>query len=424
MILRWFLSKTVREACTVHKHYRRLLAAQIDLLPAANIGAVLSKLGELQTAIAEGHKGRINIKAEELQFAAEKNLRPYPHAAWRENVEVLLVALAVAMAIRTFFLQPFKIPTGSMQPTLFGVTSTPNFATIDPRQERSKVQAQVDAQAKARDEITIPTGWERVKEWFEGVSYISLVAQNDGELEAVNPPVGLKVIDLKQTLVIGGVPHTIWFPPDYGDVPLQYRAGLRVRSEYGPGQIFHKGDEVLKMRCSAGDHLFVDRLTYNFRKPERGETIVFATAGTQIAQQDQFYIKRLTVLPNERVSIGNDRHMRINGQRLDATTPHFANVYGFDPNKPPTESQYSGHLNSDVSEQYGIPAGRNLAPLLPDELTVYTNGPDSYMVFGDNTCNSSDSRVWGTLPAKNVIGRAAFVYWPITSRFGIGATSN
>ena len=60
---------------------------------------------------------------ENLEKAANKWLKPYPNAAWRENVEVLLVALAVAMGIRTFFLQPFKIPTGSMQPTLFGVTS-------------------------------------------------------------------------------------------------------------------------------------------------------------------------------------------------------------------------------------------------------------------------------------------------------------
>ena len=114
MILRWFLSKTVREALTVHKHYRRLLAAQRDLLSPQAIAPVQLKLDELSAAIKEGHKGRINIKAEELQFAAEKWLKPYPHAAWRENVEVLLVALAVAMAIRTFFLQPFKIPTGSM----------------------------------------------------------------------------------------------------------------------------------------------------------------------------------------------------------------------------------------------------------------------------------------------------------------------
>jgi signal peptidase I len=40
------------------------------------------------------------------------------------------------------------------------------------------------------------------------------------------------------------------------------------------------------------------------------------------------------------------------------------------------------------------------------------------MVFGDNTCNSSDSRTWGTFPAHNIIGKSFFVYWPITGRFG------
>ena len=122
-ILHWFSSSTVRNAFAVHKHYRRLLASQSDILAAPAIAAVQLKLDELRTAIAERHSGRINIKGEELQSAAEQYLKPYPNAVWRENVEVLLVALAVAMAIRTFFLQPFKIPTGSMQPTLFGVNS-------------------------------------------------------------------------------------------------------------------------------------------------------------------------------------------------------------------------------------------------------------------------------------------------------------
>ena len=172
--------------------------------------------------------------------------------------------------------------------------------------------------------------------------------------------------------------------------------------------------------------MFVDRLTYNFRKPERGETIVFATAGTQIEKQDQFYIKRMTVLPGERVQIGNDRHMIINGQRIDATTPHFANVYGFNPNTPPRESQYSGHLNDTVADTYGLNNRPyyTLAKLFSDEQTIYTNGPDAYMVFGDNTCNSSDSRTWGSLPTKNVIGKNFFVYWPLTARFGCGPAAN
>ncbi|MEY4916734.1 MAG: Signal peptidase [Verrucomicrobiota bacterium] len=421
---RWFISSSVRNASAVQKHYRRLLAAQSDLLSSANVAAVQIKLDELTIAIREGHTGRMNIKAEELQFAAEKNLKPYPFPAWRENVEVLLVALAVAMAIRTFFIQPFKIPTGSMQPTLFGVTAHPDYSSgWMANRLGSEDQTITEFRKKVQEQKTmvIPTGLGAFKEWLQGNSYISFVAPVDGMIESIGPVNGIKIINISQKFTFAGQEHTIWFPPDYGEVPgglnpLQYRAGLI------PGRTFRKGEDVIKLRMSAGDHLFVDRLTYNFRKPTRGETIVFATAGTQITMQDQFYIKRLTVLPNERVSIGDDRHMRINGQRIDAATPHFANVYGFNPDKSPTESQFSGHVNGTVAQRYNLFS--NLAPLFPDESTVFTNGPDAYMVFGDNTCNSSDSRTWGTLPAKNVIGKAFFVYWPLTSRFGVGSPAN
>ena len=60
--------------------------------------------------------------ANQLETTANKWLKPYPNAVWRENIEVFLVAIVIAMGIRTFFVQPFKIPTGSMQPTLFGNT--------------------------------------------------------------------------------------------------------------------------------------------------------------------------------------------------------------------------------------------------------------------------------------------------------------
>lgn len=416
--LRWLGSQTVREASAVHKHYRRLLAAQRDILAPQAIANVQTALDALKTEIcSKADLGAIRIKAEELQFAAEKWIKPYPYAAWRENVEVLLVALAVAMGIRTFFLQPFKIPTGSMQPTLYGVTSVPNFTQMS-FWDQSKIPAQINEEVNARNSLVIPKGWERVKEWFEGVTYLDIVAQNDGELEAVDPPVRFLIFNIKQTIWIGGVAQTIWFPPDFGEVSLQNRAGLQVRTDFHGGQICTKGEELVRMKVAAGDHLFVDRLTYNFRKPDRGEIIVFATAGTAIPEQDEFYIKRLTVLPDERVQIGDDRHMIINGQRLDSSTPHFEDIFGFNPATPPAESQYSGYVNGTVAREYDLYP--NLAPLFPDQETVFTNGPDSYMVFGDNTCNSSDSRTWGTFPAKNVIGKAFFVYWPLTKRFGWG----
>ena len=69
--------------------------------------------------------------------------------------------------------------------------------------------------------------------------------------------------------------HTIWFPPDYGEQSLAAARWSCFRSDV----LYHKGDDVVKLQVNAGDHLFVDRLTYNFRKPERGEIIVFETVG-------------------------------------------------------------------------------------------------------------------------------------------------
>jgi signal peptidase I len=423
MNLRWFISKAVREAGAMRKHVHRLVCAQRDLLSPQAISGVQVKIDELDGAIAENHTGKIHIKMEELEFAANKWLKPYPHAAWRENVEVLLVALAVAMAIRTFFLQPFKIPTGSMQPTLFGVNSTPDFSrAYDEALRGYEDQARADfqTQMQAQKELVIPGGLERLKEWFEGISYLHVVAQADGTVDSVSPVTKILIFNLKQSFSIGGVTHTIWFPPDFGESTLQYRAGLF------PERVFHKGEDVVKLRVGAGDHLFVDRLSYNFRKPARGDIIVFETAG--IAEDmrsryrirpDEFYIKRLVGLPGEKVQIGDDRHLRINGQRLDATTPHFENVYGFDPKQPPRDSEWSGHVNGTVAQENKINSLGGV-PFFPDEKTTFDVPADSCLPMGDNTCNSLDSRFWGAIPEKYVIGKSFFVYWPLTKRFGWG----
>lgn len=307
------------------------------------------------------------------------------------------MALAVAMAIRTFFLQPFKIPTGSMQPTLFGVTSIPD-ATHYEEQEAN---------------FEVPKGWGRIKEWFEGVTYVDVKSKVDGELESVGQPFKVFIFNIYQKITIGGKAHMIWFPPDFGGYTLDQRAGLRR------GRMYHEGEQVVRMRVITGDHLFVDRLTYNFRAPKRGEIIVFETKGIDRLPQDQFYIKRLVGLPNEHIQIGNDRHLIINGQRLDASTPHFEKVYSFDPKTPPQESHYSGHVNELVARKTD-PRFIGSMPLFPDQNAVFTVQPDHYVVMGDNTLNSLDSRYWGDFPATNVIGRSFFVYWPLSDRFGGG----
>jgi len=401
MNLNWFLSRTVRHATHMRKHVWKILSAQRDLLAPPAIDAVTKSMADIARACATRPLDKKEVEAQmtALENTANKWLKPYPSAALRENVEVLLVAIAVAMGIRTFIAQPFKIPTGSMQPTLYGVTST---------------------NLRSDSDFDVPPKWKAfLMYWFTGVGYDHVVARADGELRPTDDvPQKFLLFNLKQTFYVGNEAYTVWFPPDN----LLRRAGLLDVT-----RTFKKGDTILKLKSYSGDHLFVDRLTYNFRRPNRGEIIVFETndiEGMRSEQRGQFYIKRLVALGGEKVRIGNDRHLYINGQKLDSKVPHFERVYSFDPSEPPADSKYSGHVNDFVARE----ALRHsfLAPLFPDENTEFSVPPNHYMVMGDNTVNSYDSRGWGPFPSQNVIGRSFFVYWPIgaqddrSSRFGWG----
>jgi signal peptidase I len=393
-----------------------LLNHQRDILSPKAIEEVEGSIAETRRSIVSApDNAALHKQMEALEASANKWIKPYPNAAWRENIEVLLVALAVAMAVRTFFLQPFKIPTGSMQPTLFGVThvnliNNPNFK--------------------------IPSGWQRVKEWFQGTSYIHIVAKSDGELVAVNQPTRFLIFNIRQTLVVGDQTYTIWFPPDYGDpqrANLQTRAGLQPRGfgDLGramPGQMFHAGEDIVKLKIDAGDHLFVDRVSYNFRPPERGEIVVFETRGIEQLPRDQqetFYIKRLVGLGGETLSLQQEfivtngfqarsvGHLVVNGVPLSASTPHFENLYSFNDAPrgakilPYVEDRYFGHWLTGY--------------LSPGE--DYKISPEGAFVMGDNTMNSLDSRYWGDFPKRQIIGKSFFVYWPITDRFGCGSSA-
>jgi signal peptidase I len=391
-LLRWFLSKDVRNIINMRRHVWKLVQHQRDLLSGEALAALTTAINDSRKAVAAGAGApELKTQMENLEAAANKWLKPYPNAAWRENVEVFLVAIALAIGIRTFFIQPFKIPTGSMQPTLYGVESE---------------------NLKEHPELQIPSGIDRVRQWFAGRSYVRIVAKTDGAVEEISTPVRFFNYNIYQTLRVGGQTYSLWFPPDYGEQTLESRAGISI------GQEFKTGEDIVKMLVIAGDYLFVDRVSYNFRRPARGDIVVFETRGINGLRQDQFYIKRLVGLRGERLRIGNDRHLVINDERLDARTPHFEFVYSFNKTNAPRSSHFSGHLNELTAQSWGL-LGMSV-PLFrsdKDEVTVHPHG---YFVMGDNTCSSLDSRYWGSVPEQNVIGKSCFVFWPISERFGMG----
>lgn len=128
-----------------------------------------------------------------------------------------------------------------------------------------------------------------------------------------------------------------------------------------------------------GNYLIVDEVTYDFSKPQRGDVIVFRYPGNPSI----FYIKRIIGLPNETVTIkdGLTTITEPNGASRTLKEPYIS--------------------SKDMSHNSSI-----------------TLGPTQYFMMGDNRPRSSDSRVWGPMPAKDIIGRVLLRLYP-PSKFGI-----
>ena len=382
-MLRWLLSRQVRKALELARYVERLVNEQRDLLAPEAAERARAASRKLRQTAASGTPEQMREEMAQLEKTANEVLLPYPSPGMRDNIREMLVAVVVLFSFTTFFLQLTKIPTGSLQPTLFGITSQ---------------------NLRERPDIPIPGPLHRfVLFWTQGIAHYEVIAREDGALREIEPPRLALPFVKTQRIRVGDQWHKIWFPPD----KLQERAELEI------GQTFRRGQPIIRMRVVSGDHLLVDRISYNFVRPKRGDLFVFGTRG--VLEADQLYIKRLVALPNERVRIGDDQHLVINGERLDASTPRFENVYTFSPT--PRPNHYFGHVNEKTANRLGL---FYRAPLFRDGSVERQVGPHHFLAMGDNTLNSYDSRTWGDVPEQNVIGKCWFVYWPFTERFGWG----
>ncbi|MHB0865424.1 MAG: signal peptidase I [Minisyncoccota bacterium] len=122
------------------------------------------------------------------------------------------------------------------------------------------------------------------------------------------------------------------------------------------------------------DYLIVDEAVYAFEAPARGDVIVFRYP----LNPSVFYIKRIIGLPGETVAINHGivTITTADGKSFTLTEPYIVNE------------------DATYTKKVSLGAGE-------------------YFVMGDNRPNSSDSRVWGTLPRKNIVGRVDLRLLPV-----------
>ncbi|MEK7541457.1 MAG: signal peptidase I [Patescibacteria group bacterium] len=167
---------------------------------------------------------------------------------------------------------------------------------------------------------------------------------------------------------------------------LLISAAIIVPIRYFIVQPFVVRGASMEPTFSDREYLVIDEASYYFRPPARGEMIVFHYP----RDPRQFFIKRIIGLPGERVKIEKGQVMIANAAYPEGFT---------------------------LQESYLNPPGRATHPDMETAL-----GDGEYFVMGDNRDFSSDSRLWGILPQKRIVGRAVFRAWPF-ARFGSVADS-
>ncbi|MDO8638800.1 MAG: signal peptidase I [Candidatus Daviesbacteria bacterium] len=124
-----------------------------------------------------------------------------------------------------------------------------------------------------------------------------------------------------------------------------------------------------------GDYLITEKVSYKLGEPKKGQIVVLKNP----RDESQDFIKRIMAVPGDTIKIENNS-VYVNGQKLTES---------YLPENTPT------HTGAFIQEGQEIKAGAN-----------------QYFVFGDNRNHSSDSREWGSITKKEIVGRALFRYWP------------
>lgn len=396
-------------------HYRR------DVLAAALVRELQQRTEELRALLA-GRAGaeRLKLGIERLEEVMRRTGGAiYPKTALVENVEFFLVAAIVILGIRTYFVQPFKIPTNSMWPTYNGMTPEVFQRPADEPGPVGKVARFLAFGASSR----------RVEAPAAGEILIPLIPAGDRAVVPYREVPGRTWLILptrlkEYAIVVGGSQATVRVPLDFDfewtirdaffpDLPVKQSGGVdlarllahqseslsngRVRF-LRTGRHVKAGERALSFDILTGDQLFVDRMSYHFVRPKVGSGFVFRTKNIPGIGMDQYYIKRLVGGPGDRLEI-REPELRRNGARITGAGAFKANAGRTD--------RYGGYFNPPEYVQ---------GYLRPGE--VITVPADSYFAMGDNSANSQDSRYWGYIPAKDVVGRPLVVYFPFTRHWG------
>lgn len=378
----FFTPKYVKQGRIYIKEAQKRVDYNRDRWSSEVVGAFDREIARLKDSLKARDERAVQGCAESLDKLCVHHCPPPRHASIAENVEVILVAVIVALGIRTYLLQPFTIPTSSMFPTLHGITgkalkTEPPNLLVRTLQAVSHGRTWHNVIAEADEMVT------RVSEQRRSGIYVFFT----------------------YTRVDTSAGNTYWIN--------ESEAPVRSVFNIGPGRAYRKGEPIALGYTDTGDHVFVDKISYHFRKPTRGEVFVFTTQnieamgnlGPPPRKPSQFYIKRLAGIPGDELRVAAPE-LFINGQR--ATEPGFVRVMQGSEYAP--RNDFRGYSNS-------------IGHLLRSPEAAFRVPERSYFALGDNSFNSSDSRAWGTVPQDNLMGPGLFVYWPFLrdpqTRFGL-----